>query len=311
MTVRPPNISIGTKERDILRYLKSLKNERSNIRNYSNSKGLNRTTVIDNLNRLISKGLVIKEHIGSYIITKRGIDYLDMSESVRTDEKSVRSPCRTEALSVHYFKYSVFLKKIDLSRLEELDATNIKKNKLPNFTEYYLYFEDCTISIKKNQIIIHLTDIIEDNTEEAHWKGFHKCMDYILKIKKIAEIEGLKIFGKPHYARVESYLSKKLSMIDNKYRLGFPDGTSFWIDYSDKREDETDNALYRERIDEIFLDAKKSKSVLSDVDKHDIDLDKIKEILLLQIKLESVKSSKNITSVFSEQKNIGDNSYFG
>lgn len=297
----------------VLRYLNSLDNEVSNIRRFSNVSGIARTTIKDNIDRLILKRLAKKPNDGSYVITKKGKELLKASNPVGRVSDSLRSPCRKEALSTHYFKYTIKIKKIDRSRLKELNANNIKLNKLPNFTEYYLYFDDCTITIKLNQIIIHIHDLIAQDTEEAHFQAFHKCMAYVISLRKIADLEGLRVFSKPHYARVESYLSKKISKIDNKYKLTFQDGTSFWIDWSDKREDETDNALYRDRIDEIFLDAKDSKSTFSDVDRHDIDLDKIKEVLLLQIKLESEKNKGQIVkeAAMPSSKEIADRSYFG
>ena len=48
---------------------------------------------------------------------------------------------------------------------------------------------------------------------------------------------------------------------------------------------EDDDPEYRERIDGIFLDAKKSKSVFSDVDRHDINIDDLKELSYNQLKI--------------------------
>lgn len=287
LTDRHTTISCGKKEREILRYLNSLDKDRSNIRQFSKISGINRTTVIDNINRLIGKGLVRKENTGSYKITKKGKDFLSMSEGCQKVSESLRSPCRKEALSTHHFQYKVFLKNIDMSRLRELKPIEIKPNKLPNFTEHYLYFDDYTICIKLKSIIISIHDIITSDVEQAHYIAFHKAIAILTDIKRIAHIEGLRVFSKPHYARVESYLSNKLSKIDNKYNLKFKDSTSFWIDYSDKREDETDNALYRQRVDEVFLSIKDTETTFKDLDQHNIDLKVLKEITYNQVRITS------------------------
>lgn len=282
MTHRHTKISIGKKEREILRYLLNHQDERFNARQYSKLNSVNRTTVIDNLNRLIRKDLVEKPYAGNYKITKKGTDFLAMSESVR----NVRSPCRAEKLSVHFFKYAAFIgEEITKEKFLFLNPIKTETHPLPNFTEHHLYFDDATITLKKKQIIIHIKDIVGHSVDDSHDIAFHKCMAYISSIKlKGIKVEGLRVFSKPHYARVGSYLAKKLSKIDKKYHLNFADGSKFFIDYSDEVEDETTDAEYRKRIDEIFLDAKESKSVFSDVDRHDIDLDKLKEITLNQAK---------------------------
>ena len=306
------SISYGTKEKEIMVYMLNHPDERFNIYRYSNDNKVPRTTINDALKRMIMKGLVDRPYTGKYELTKKAKDVLNMSDSY---VGASRSPCRKEQLSTHYFKYTILINHIDIERLNELSPNKIKPNKLPNFTEYYMYFDDATITVKKNQIIIHIHDLIAEDVDSAHFVAFHKAMDYVLRLKKISDIEGLRVFSKPHYARVESYLSKKLSEIDNKYHLEFKDGTKFWIDYSDKREDETDNALYRKRVDDIFQDAKNSKSVFSDVDNNKVSLNDLKEITKNQVQTVTGLIQLHIGEILPKKKeDISQNKipeYFG
>lgn len=315
-TDRPHDFLWNLKEKLIMRYLFSSIDTRFNLRQFAKINNLNRTTLIDDINRLIRNGYIEKLNAGSYKITQKGKDTISMIEGCRDVSESLRRGCRKEQLSTHYFKYQLKIKSIDRNRLEELNAKEIKENKLSNFTEYYLYYDDCTLCIKLNKIIIHIHDLITDNIDDALEMAFNKAIAYTFSIKKIGEVDGLSIFEKAHFARVESYLSNKLSKIDNKYSLVFQDGSKFWIDYSDKREDETDNPLYRERIDEIFIDAKASKSVFSDVDRHSIEIDKMKEIALIQL-----QTMQGLVTIHTEElipkkkediyQTKIDNNYFG
>jgi len=234
---------------------------------------------------------------------------------------STRRPCRPGKLSTHYLKYSLSIESIDLTSLDNLHPEKIKENTLKNFKEFYLYFDDCTINIKKRKIILHIKDIITNTVEDAQDQGIQIAFKYTKKLKKISKITNLQVHGKAHYARVCSILSKQLIKVDDKYKLTFSDGVKLWIDYSnDKTEDETNNAEYRERIDNIFTDARTSQSTFSDVDRHEVDLDKIKNILLLQIQLKQKEielqsqyqyQGIELNEKRKEMERIHDRSYFG
>ena len=299
-----PIISLGNVEKKIVTYLNKLNDERLNIKSFARQSGILRSTIYYNLDNLVRKKLVAKEILcngySNYKISEKGKELIKIW-GTDSSVNSVRNQCQAEQLSTHFFKYSVKIKDINLIKLNELTPNEIKENKLVNFTEYYLYYEDCTITVKKNIAIMHIHDIIASDIDAAHWIAFNKALVYLIELKKIASIEGLIVFGKPHYARVQSYLSDKISKIDNKYKLNFKDGTSFWIDYSDKREDETDNPLYRARIDDVFLDMKDSKAVFSDVDRHEVNLMDVKEISKNQVAITS-----NLLQLQINQLNMGN-----
>ncbi|KKM65631.1 hypothetical protein LCGC14_1489380 [marine sediment metagenome] len=287
-TIRHTFVSCGKIEKKILRHLYNHQSERFNIRQFSKLKNIPRPTIYDNLNLLISKGLIKKENNGNRIITKKGVNFFTMSESVGYNEKSSRRGCRKEDLSTHYLKYKLTIKdksKFSEKRINELNPLNKKENKLRNFTEYYLYFEDATIVIKKNSIIIHIHDIIAKNVDEAHFIAFQKAIVYSNKLRQIGLNTINMTLPQAHYARVESHLSKFLFNIDKRYFLYLEDGNKFWIDYSDKKEDETDSAEYRERLDDFLKNLATTKSKMSDVDNIKDDLDKMKDIFKEQAKL--------------------------
>lgn len=310
-----PSISCGKREKQILRYLLDNDDEWFNIRKYSKVKGIPRSSIYDILNRLISKRMINKVRQ----VTTKGKRYLGMSESV---QKPDRRECRKEKLSTHYLKYNLKIKdknEYSYEKLRQLQPERTKQNILRNFTEDYAYFEDSTIVIKLNSIIIHIHDIITNNVEEAHFIAFQRAIALTVSLSKIGLKTERMTLSQAHYARVESYLSEKLHKIDNKYFLDLGNGEKFWIDMSDKREDETDSAPYRDRVDELFLDLKNSKSVMSDVDKAKDDLDKMKDISLNQIKaiqafisLEQVKIGMNLEdNIPKEIKDKKLNNYFG
>lgn len=325
---KKPSLSLtsyGTRKIQVLRHLNNIRGARFNIRAFSKESQINRSTIYSSLQSLEKEKLLEKiplsESVYHYSITEQGIKYLENMDKNR-GFVSLRREVGFERLSTHFFKYSLKISDTQRERLGELGANSIKSNPLPNFTEHYLYFNDATITVKLKQAIIHIHDIESDDIDEAHKTAFDKCMAYILKFKTISKVEGLRVYGKPHYARVQSYLSKKLSKIDNQYRLKFSDGTSFWIDYSDKREDETDSADYRERIDDFFMDLKGSKSLLSDVDKHDLSIEDLKILSVNIVKglsdLKDISHSQSIIvarvlEIFKPTKSDEDKdlSYFG
>ena len=184
---------------------------------------------------------------------------------------------------------------------------------LPNFTETYLFFDDVTIVIKSNTIFIHINDIITNSVEEAHYIAFEKALRYSKSLIEVGLICENLVMDQAHYARVESNLSKFLWHIDKRYFILLDDGSKFWIDTSDKLEDETTSSGYRERLDEFMKDLDNSKAKISDVDNIMDDLDKMKEIFKEQSKLvnnfillEEAKINTNIQDKYKKDLN-----YFG
>ena len=296
-TYTPPPISCGNKERALLHYLKEHTN-RFNIKAYSRLTNTPRTTIYDTLNRLAAKGL-IKRELANNIIEKEGITYLEASKGVSEGVGKSRRECREkETLSTHYHKFKLPISdKINFStsRLNELNPISFYENKLHNLHQIIINFEDAKIFINPKQLIIHLPDMLTKDTEEADFKAISKAIEYAKMFIKIGVItEGL-LVEEGHFARIESALSDFLyTKVDNKYFLDLGEGRKFWIDHSDKREDETNDKAFRERIDTFLYDLSSNDYLISDIDK-------LVQSLGFITKIESSRLLKEIRSKELEQ----------
>lgn len=263
-------ISCGTKEKALLQYLKENK-ERFNIKAYSRLSKTPRTTIYDTLDRLAAKGLITRELANNNITTK-GITFLDTSSGVSKGVGKSRRECRENTtLSTHYHKFKLPISdKINFStsRITELNPLNWYENKLHNLHQIIINFEDAKIFINPKQLIIHLPDMITKNVEEADFKAISRAIEYAKRFISIGVItEGL-LVEEGHYARIESALSDFLyTKVDNRYFLDLGEGRKFWIDHSNKREDETNDKAFRERIDTFLYDVSTTDYLVSDIDK--------------------------------------------
>ena len=126
-------------------------------------------------------------------------------------------------------------------RLNTIKTNGFKENKLANLHQVIVDFEDAKVVINPKQIRINLFDVISENVEDSDMKCLSRAIEYAEIIKKLGiETEGVMI-EKGHWARIESSLSDFLyNKVDNRYFLELKDGSKFWIDHSDgKQEDET------------------------------------------------------------------------
>ena len=283
-TVRPSYISFGKRDRALLRYLYDSPTDRFNVRAYSRSTGINRSTVYDMIARLEDKGLVERVSYGCRMISLKGKAVMESQESVG---KPSRRECRkAETLSTHYSKYKMTItdrSAFTESFIKELKPADWQINKLPNLIQYFIYFHDATITINPKKVIINIHDILTEDIEKAHFELFRTALGYVEKLRKIGvKGEGL-ILEPAHYARVLSTLSDALEKIDKRYYLDLGEGFKFWIDHSnDKREDETNHEVLRERLDDFITDLSNSDSLFSDVDK-------VKEVLGTIAKIEALR----------------------
>ncbi len=271
----PPKFSIGNKEKKLLQYLSKNKGERFNIKNYSRISNVPRSSVYDMLERLIKKGLALKEpnykgaNTGNHTITNNGITTLEL---LKGGVGTSRTQCRKGQLSTHYLRYKLPISdKSNFSkpRIKELNPLKQKSIKWNKEKIHYAYFEDGTIIIHPKSISIRIHEIIAEDTEEAQFKAFNKAMEYMHKLSKIG-LKTASIELEPaHYARVESYLADFLQTVDKRYFLDLGDGKKFWIDTSppNKIEDETNDMQIRERVDQFMEDMINSDVLLSDIDK--------------------------------------------
>lgn len=287
-----------------MRYLFDSPTDRFNVRAYSRSTGIKRSTVYDMLDRLIDKGLIQREGYGCHIITQTGAAMIEATESVG---KPFRRECRkAEAgtLSTHYSKYKMVISdrsRFSESFIKELKPADWKINKLPNLVQYFIYFHDATLIINPKKVTINIHDILTEDIDQAHNDLFRTALGYVEKLRKLG-IKGEGLLLEPaHYARVMSTLSDALEKIDEKYFLDLGEGFKFWIDHSnDKREDETNHEVLRDRLDNFIQDLTDSNSLFSDVDK-------IKEIMGTIAKIEALRHMPQA----QEEKLQGRPDYFG
>lgn len=281
-----PTISIASGERRLLRYLYKINNERFNVRDYSiHVAKIPRSTVYDYLNKLERYGFVKKE-LANNKITEKGMILLQSSENEGVGGS--RTVCREkEKLSTHFHKFKLPIsdkRNFNNSRIKELNAEDVKENKLHNLHQTIIYFSDATIVINPKQLIINLYDIISDNVEDSDLESLNRAIEYAKKLMKIGIVtEGI-LVEEGHWARVDSILSEMLyERIDNKYLLDLGDGKKFWIDHSlGKKEDETNDKVVRERVDKFLTE-------ISNNDVSLLDIDKITKSLGFISKLESTR----------------------
>ena len=251
-----PPISIGKRERALLRYLKDNKELRFNVKNYSRISNIDRSTIYDILNKLSNLELV-KREIANNKIMEKGIILLESEEGGVSD--SSRRECRTAAnLSTHYHKFKLPISdktKFNISRISELAPIGYKENKLFNLHQIIINMEDGVILVNPKHIIINLFDVITSDVDESDFKCFSRAINYTEKLMEIGiETEGI-IIESGHWARIESALSNFLyEKVNNRYFLDLGNGKKFWIDHSRQREHETNDKEFERKIDEFFLD---------------------------------------------------------
>lgn len=299
-----PIVSLGTTDLKLLRYMKNNKNSRFNIKAYSRLSDIRRSTIYGKLAKLEKIGLVIKPYLANYVITRKGIDYIDSISGVQTH----RVECRKEELSEHFIKYKLPISdKIDFNekRLIELNPIRTHKITWNNDFIHYAYFEDCTLVINPKVIFIKIHDITGKSTENISFEALTKALDYMTKLTKIGLKTASIELEKPHYARVKSYLADFLKKnVDDRYYLELENGTRFWIDCSplNELEDETDSETARKRIDKFM------KRIMNEDINFD-DLKEIKEIAGMLVTVEAMKMRESLK--LKEKIELEKPDYFG
>lgn len=264
-------VSIASGERRLLRYLYKINNSRFNIRDYSiNIAKIPRSTVYDYINKLARYGF-IKRELANNKITKKGMIFLQSSE--KEGVEASRRVCRKkEKLSTHYHKFKLPIsdkRNFNNYRIKELEAEDVKENKLHNLHQTIIHFNDATIVINPKQLIINLYDIISDNVEDSDLESLNRAIEYAEKLRKVGIItEGI-LVEEGHWARIDSILGELLyEKVDNKYCIDLGDGKKFWIDHSlGKKEDETNDKVVRERVDKFLTEVSNNDISLLDIDK--------------------------------------------
>ena len=267
-------ISIGKKELELLRYMFYHQESRLNIKAYSRSFKVKRSTVYYLLDNLINSGFVTKPYTANHTITKKGIDAVD---SLKGSATNIRGECRNKDvrenynLSVHYHEFKSKIEdrtNFNISKVKELNPNNYKENKLFNLYQIIVYFDDATVLINPIQLIIRIKDIVSKDVNDSDFKSLEKALNYANKLSEIGVVCKGMLLETAHFARIESLLSDFLQKIDDRYFIDLGDGKKFWIDHSNnKREDETNDKEVRGRVDNFMNYIAKNDVDLSDIDK--------------------------------------------
>lgn len=316
-TDRPPSISCGKVEMDLLIYLKNNYHtvdnidNRFSVRSYCkqlyDSPNRKRTTIIDNLNRLKVKGLVSHE-LGVYSINGKGLSYLKgVGEGVGLVRKGGRRPAQKYNVSQHHTEYKIGIKEkyvFNDSWVRLLNAKDHKVNRLRNLTIHYLYYDDMTIQFNPKVIIIKIHDIVGNDIDDVVSESFDKCLKKYDIIKRFGLRLGSIYCDDVHFANIKDVFASVVDETVKGLRLDLGDGDVYYIDRSPKGdksyvEGETNSKEVSDNVRQLLVDMKNSDSRFS-------DLDDIKEILketsrmLLYLTEESSninKASKNLVNI--------------
>ena len=256
-------ISIGKRQRELLKYLNFLTNEeRLNIKQYARINKINRSNVYDDLNKLESYNL-IERNFGNNTITQKGRILLQTTNEGVSE--SSRKECRNnnQNLSTHWHKFTLkIIKRKDnwQTRINLLKGV-ITHNHIKNLNQTFIKLNEATITINPKVVIITFFDILTENVEDSDIISFSKLTDLVTKLYEVGIVTEGVTLEQGHWARVGSIFSDMLHKIDNRYYLDFGDGYKFWIDQSTgQREDETNDKQFRERLDFDLLDLRNNES---------------------------------------------------
>jgi len=309
-----PFISCGTRERSILGYMILHPEQRFNVTAFSKHSNIKRSSIYDNLNKLISKNYVLKvplspkSNISNFYISEQGKHYFRLSEN---GVGASRRECRTGFgnLSTHYMKFvSKIISKSSFfaDDLKKLCPLKFHHQILPNLEQYFLYFSNCTVIISPKQVSVRVHDIVNDNVDDSIYAGFMLAISYLDRLSDIGVLCESIILEPSHFARMNSVFAEFLEKIDKRYFIELPNGKKFWVDNSDTGskniEDETNDEDYRKRLDSFLKDLQDSKSNMS-------DLDKLIQVTSDLVKLQSFQILNTIEQKPELKKNKPD--YYG
>jgi len=299
-----PIVSCGRKEFSILTHINS-SSERFNVKRYSIINNISRSTLYSILKRLTIKGLIYKPHAADHKITKKG-KCLILAETGGVDNS--RKECRrgSAVISTHKQKFSLPISDRSAFRESELAVflpCKTHKVELSNLTIHYIYLDEITIIIKPKVVLIYIHEILSEELDESQLISFKKITDILPKLTQIGIITERILLSEAHFARLETTLADFLEKVDGKYLLNLGDGNQFWIDRSlGPIEDETNNPESRERLDQFMRSVFDSESLVT-------DLDKIKDILSMMIKLRLSELTVPNNLLTNHDKKLAD--YFG
>ncbi len=250
-------------------YLVELQKDRFNLKAYSRKIKIPRTTIYGIMDRLEIKGLITRETANAQI-TEKGKIALEITEGnvYRGVGKASLGVSKEENLSTHFHRFKLPIINRENFKMESLQALRTGKNQIRNLKQEIAYFNDATIIINPNKVLIQIAELVSDEVDSSDIESFNIMLGYVSKLNDA----GLKLNGvvieEGHWARMQSHFSDFLfEKVDGRYFLELEDGSKFWIDHSKgSREDETNDKEWRSRIDDTMLSLKSTKSTFREVD---------------------------------------------
>ncbi len=262
--------SIAKQENELLGYLIANPKERFNVKAYSRGTGIARSTIYGMLYKLEKQDLITKETADAKI-TSKGKNALELLEGgiARGVGKPSLGVSESQNLSTHFHRFKLPITERSNFSMAKLNALNKKEVRIHNLSQDIAYFTNATIIINPHKVIIQISELISDEVDNSDIDSFNIMLEYAQKLRQAGlKTEGV-IMEEGHWARMQSIFSDFLfEKIDDRYFLQLEDNSKFWIDHSKgKREDETNNKLWRARTDEAMKSLLTSKSTFNDVDK--------------------------------------------
>lgn len=270
-----PSFSVKDKDLALLKYLYNNRDERFYVKAYARLKNMPRSSVYDGLKRLKKFGLVDHNEFypgsngGNFKINFKGIEALGVSDR---GVGLSRRGCRVgeKNLSVHLHKFTLPISDrngFNEDLVKVLNPLESSVNSIQNLKQHILKFDGYNVIINPKCVVVHVEEVLGVDVDDVSYKCLNRVIDIARDLLRVNIITEGVMVERGHWARIESYLSGFLERIDNRYFLDLGGGRSFWIDHSDKLEDETNDSAVRERVDDFMEDMIKSEGKVSDIDK--------------------------------------------
>lgn len=316
-----PIISIADEEKKLL--IELSKNKTISINRYSDLRKIPRSTTRSRLKKLDRIGLISYKPTHHLNIVEKGLIYLEQKLLKNNGDESLRLGGRENDLSVHWHKFNVLIKNKEKFRKEKLNHLNCTwtENKgMNNWSETIAKFNDATIIIKPNTLVISLFDTIKKDADEVDAICLRRLIEYLELFDDLGlETERVTI-ERGHWARIDSELAKWIEKkFGNGYELRLNGEKIFYVDFSPDKygirhlEDETPSKEFRSNIDNALLNIGTGKIDLTDIKalKESLALITSMESLRLQEKIEENKLKRLQLEKFDNELKSGYSGYFG
>jgi hypothetical protein len=290
------------------------KTNKFSINGYSYAKKIPKSSTRSRLKKLERLGLIDYSQAPPRILDK-GIIYLENTNQIeKQGDESFRLGGRENDESTHWHNFTLEIEDQSKFRKERLDFENcewLENKDMNNWSEIIAKFNDATVIIKPNKLVIWLYDVVKTNTEEIDAICLRRLISYISLFKKLG-IETKEVsIERGHWAKIESALAKWIyNTFEDKYELILDDGSKFFIDFSKnkegirKLEEETNRKIVRERVNKAMNGIGLGKYDLDTMQINKEDISEIREALFSITTMEKVRLMDKIEENKLERKRL-------